>query len=178
MGFYGDVYTEIVTVTDLKDICFGKNYKDQILHTKLWIPSSWYSHGKLDVGFKIVMNAIKKESAAIDNVRLTGYCSAPRNLRENPLPTNGNLHGQVLQLQSTPQIPAEEPDTDGGDDSYYCLAADFPCEGEGMVHVCHYSARKGYQTFCIPEPDSDILRFYHNDYCGPCVGGYGGINMN
>jgi hypothetical protein len=42
-----------------------------------------------------------------------------------------------------------------------------------MVHVCHYSARLGYQTFCIPEADSEVLRFYKNDYCGPCVGGYG-----
>ena len=59
---------------------------------------------------------------------------------------------------------------------YYCLSEDFPCEGgNGMVHVCHYSSRKGYQTFCIPEADSEVLRFYSHDYCGPCVGGYGGI---
>ena len=63
------------------------------------------------------------------------------------------------------------------EDVPYCVSADFPCEGEGsdMVYVCHYSARKGYQTFCIPETDSDILRFYPNDYCGPCEGGYGGL---
>jgi hypothetical protein len=42
-----------------------------------------------------------------------------------------------------------------------------------MVYACHYSARHGYQTFCVPEPDSDILGFYPKDYCGPCVGGYG-----
>jgi hypothetical protein len=63
------------------------------------------------------------------------------------------------------------------EDIPYCVSEDFPCEGEGhdMVYVCHYSARKGYQTFCIPETDSDILRFYPNDYCGPCEGGYGGL---
>ena len=63
------------------------------------------------------------------------------------------------------------------DDIPYCVSEDFPCEGDGsnMVFVCHYSARKGYQTFCIPESDSDILRFYPNDYCGPCEGGYGGL---
>jgi len=63
------------------------------------------------------------------------------------------------------------------EDVPYCVSEDFPCQGEGddMVHVCHYSARKGYQTFCIPETDSDIMRFYPNDYCGPCEGGYGGI---
>ena len=61
------------------------------------------------------------------------------------------------------------------DDLPYCLSEDFPCEGEeaNMVYVCHYSARKGYQTFCVPETDSDILRFYANDYCGSCEGGRG-----
>ena len=74
--------------------------------------------------------------------------------------------------------PADEPGMDAEDGAYYCLSNDFPCEGgEGMVHVCHYSARLGYQTFCIPEADSEVLRFYKNDYCGPCVGGYGGINI-
>jgi len=67
--------------------------------------------------------------------------------------------------------------SENDEDVPYCVSVDFPCEGEedDMVHVCHYSARKGYQTFCIPESDSDILRFYPNDYCGPCEGGYGGI---
>jgi hypothetical protein len=62
-------------------------------------------------------------------------------------------------------------------DTPYCVSEDFPCEGESSdtVFVCHYSARKGYQTFCIRETDSDILRFYPNDYCGPCTGGYGGL---
>jgi hypothetical protein len=66
--------------------------------------------------------------------------------------------------------------SENDEDIPYCVTEDYPCEGEGsdMVHVCHYSARKGYQTFCIPESDSDILRFYPHDYCGPCEGGYGG----
>ena len=41
-----------------------------------------------------------------------------------------------------------------------------------MVYVCHYSVRDGYKTFCVPEADSDALRFYPKDYCGQCVGGY------
>merc|ERR1712071_685245 len=51
------------------------------------------------------------------------------------------------------------------EDVPYCLSKDYPCEGEedNMVYVCHYSARQGYQTFCVPEADSDILRFYPND---------------
>jgi hypothetical protein len=74
---------------------------------------------------------------------------------------------------------AAEPSKDG--DEPYCLHADYPCtdsdgEEEGMVHVCHYSTRAGYQTFCIPEADSDIMRFYTNDYCGPCEGWNGKTN--
>jgi hypothetical protein len=63
------------------------------------------------------------------------------------------------------------------EDIPYCVSEDYPCEGEdsNMVYVCHYSAHEGYQTFCIPESDSDILRFYPNNYCGPCEGGYGGV---
>jgi hypothetical protein len=59
-----------------------------------------------------------------------------------------------------------------GEDAPYCIHKDFPCEGDeaNMVYVCHYSTRAGYQTFCIPEGDSDIMRFYANDYCGPCEG--------
>jgi hypothetical protein len=66
-------------------------------------------------------------------------------------------------------------DENYSEDLPYCVTEDFPCEGdeENMVYVCHYNARKGYQTFCVPERDSDILRFYPNDYCGPCEGGYG-----
>jgi hypothetical protein len=63
------------------------------------------------------------------------------------------------------------------EDIPYCVSEDFPCEVEGSdaVFVCHYSTSRGYQTFCIPETDSDILRFYPNDYCGPCEGGYGAL---
>ncbi|KAL3920133.1 MAG: hypothetical protein SGILL_003414 [Bacillariaceae sp.] len=59
-----------------------------------------------------------------------------------------------------------------GEDGPYCLNQDFPCTGDeaNMAYVCHYSTRGGYQTFCIPEVDSDIMRFYANDYCGPCEG--------
>jgi len=58
-------------------------------------------------------------------------------------------------------------------DDHFCVVEDYPCGPENYkVYVCHYSARDGYKTFCVPEPDSDALRFYPKDYCGPCVGGY------
>ena len=58
------------------------------------------------------------------------------------------------------------------EDTPYCVHEDYPCKGdeENMVYVCHYSSRAGYQTFCIPEMDSDILRFNKNHQCGPCDG--------
>ena len=60
-----------------------------------------------------------------------------------------------------------------GGDSHYCSKDEYPCgEINENVHVCHYSARDGYQTYCVPEADSDILGYYPKDYCGHCVGGY------
>ncbi|VEU42898.1 unnamed protein product, partial [Pseudo-nitzschia multistriata] len=66
---------------------------------------------------------------------------------------------------------AAEPCNDD-DDAPYCLHDDYPCQGdeERMVYVCHYSSISGYQTFCVPEVDSDILRFNSNHHCGPCDG--------
>jgi len=55
----------------------------------------------------------------------------------------------------------------------YCASVDYPCgEDAGFVHVCHYSSRDGYQTFCVPESDSDVIAYVPKDYCGPCIGGY------
>lgn len=96
----------------------------------------------------------KNSNVAVYTVRFT--CACTRRLEEEGSPA------------------VEEPSKDP-DDMPYCLSEDFPCEGDeaNMVYVCHYSARKGYQTFCVPEADSDILRFYAHDYCGPCEGGQG-----
>ena len=59
-------------------------------------------------------------------------------------------------------------------DGHYCASVDYPCgDNDEKVYICHYSAKNGYQTYCVPEPDSDIVAFYPKDYCGPCVGGYG-----
>ena len=50
---------------------------------------------------------------------------------------------------------------------FHCSRTDYPCPNEG-VYVCHYSTRDGYQTFCVPELDSEVVQFYPHDYCGPC----------
>jgi len=68
---------------------------------------------------------------------------------------------------------AEKPTTDDND-GHFCVSEDYPCGEDGTrVNVCHYSARDGYKTFCVPEADSDVLAFYKKDYCGPCVRGFG-----
>jgi len=67
---------------------------------------------------------------------------------------------------------AVEANIDEGEDAPYCAHKDYPCEGdeESMVYVCHYSSRAGYQTFCMPEMDSDVIRFNRNHHCGQCDG--------
>jgi hypothetical protein len=82
-----------------------------------------------------------------------------------------NLQDMAQNDEQLSAMVESSTETDGS--APFCQAQLYPCEsGSGMVHVCHYSARRGYQTFCIPEADSEILRFYTQDYCGPCVGGY------
>jgi len=57
---------------------------------------------------------------------------------------------------------------------HFCASEDYACGDSGdLVHVCHYSAKDGYQTYCVPESDSDVVAYFPKDYCGPCVGGYG-----
>ena len=56
---------------------------------------------------------------------------------------------------------------------HYCSKEVHPCGPTNEnVYVCHYSARDGYQTFCVPEEDTDILAYYPKDHCGPCFGGF------
>jgi hypothetical protein len=114
----------------------------------------------------------------------TILCGASRRLvgegkedgpRALPAPTAALGEIDSEQGFMTDEMKAASRDGDDSDDPEdvpYCVHEDFPCEGdeENMVHVCHYSTRAGYQTFCIPETDSDIMRFYSNDYCGPCEG--------
>jgi hypothetical protein len=157
-ALYNDIF---VTIVDRRsyNIGFGSE-TDEKFNVRLEIPKGWYDGGELDIGFRVHMtNSITTNGGGIDNFVISADCSGRRAAEERKIPEN-------------------EPSADGEDGSFYCLSEDFPCEGgNSMVHVCHYSSRRGYQTFCIPEPDSEILRFYSNDYCGPCVDGYGGEDI-
>jgi hypothetical protein len=162
--FYNDIQVT-GTLSANRNISFKSDKSDSIYAVKMTIPKYWYEKNgyKLRISFKIeTATSINKESYGIDNFRLHASCKRRQLDSED---------GSVVSP------PASEPDESGDDGSFYCLSVDFPCEGgAGMVNVCHYSTRKGYETFCIPEADSEILRFYTQDYCGPCVGGFGGVN--
>jgi hypothetical protein len=154
------LYNDIaLTIVDRKtyDVGFDSEM-DEKFHIKLEIPKIWYGEGELEIGFRVHMTkSITTNGGGVDNFEISADCSR-----------------RVAEKRNTPGL---EPSDDAEDGSFYCLSEDFPCQGgNNMVHLCHYSTRRGYQTFCIPEADSEILRFYSNDYCGPCVGGYGGVD--
>jgi len=102
-------------------------------------------------------------------------CSSDLMCESQPVPGMGldrrriNENDEGFKPEPIPEDGDEEQE-----DVPYCLAEEFPCEGEEekMVHICHYIPRQGYQTFCVPEVDTVILEFYPHDYCGPCEGGY------
>jgi hypothetical protein len=132
------------------------------------IPNGYFSQGTLAIGFK-ALTPTSVGHYGIDNVRIATKCSDP----------NAGRMLEAVTTMAGGAGPAAEPTVDGDDESYYCLAEDFPCDGgTDFVYVCHYSARLGYRTFCIPEADSEVLRFYANDYCGPCVGGFAGVQAS
>lgn len=124
------------------------------------IPKRWWSNhnNELPFGFKVVtMNDINDDSYGIDDFTIVVDCGTQRR-------TKGISEDH----------PENESSEQGDGDSYYCKSADYPCgEGHDMVNICHYSTRQGYTTFCIPERDSEVLRFYSNDYCGPCANSFG-----
>jgi len=68
---------------------------------------------------------------------------------------------------------SEKARADNNNDKQSCVAKDYPCRGENMVYICHYSAYRGYQSLCVREDKThEIFSAYHDDYCGPCVGGF------
>ena len=161
---YNDI-TVTKTESSKRNLGFLASELDQKFQVEVTIPARWYTSGFLEIGFKVnLQQGTDVTSAGIDNVRLTAVCESAQ---------RRDVEQAVLA-----ETPVAEPDMYAEDGGSYCSTADFPCQGEGNVHVCHYDVKRGYQTFCLPESDSEVLRFYSNDYCGPCVGGYGRINMN
>jgi hypothetical protein len=191
-GYFANLHSTVVHVD------FGTANRgfglaaDGVHHFTVLIPNEGYfdaatAGGILSLGFRATLIAdellIGEETLGIDNISLSTKCSDPhagrllehgqeqasqdRQISENDTTTTTHKMMMVDPL-GMPPPPVLEPGEDGDDDSYYCASVDFPCE-DGKVYVCHYGGpEQGYVTFCIPEPDSEILRFYHRDYCGPC----------
>lgn len=170
-GIYSTVEYEDTTTDEDTNRSIGLQVFEVI------IPNGYFSLGSLEIGFKAAVD--NDGHFGIDNVVLATKCSDPN---------AGRMLEHVVKAAASMHMPpASEPALDGEDESYYCLAEDFRCEAPSSdddndkhdyVYVCHYSALQGYRTFCIPETDSEVLRFYGNDYCGPCVGGFAGVQVN
>jgi hypothetical protein len=152
-------------------------------------------HSKGDDTVAIILRYLQTSNVnswfAILSTSLSAQCTSTgkRLLQDGP-----NSNGPALSSSSSSSVTlasatttvesaaaaAAAVDDNNNKSSFYCVARDYPCEGgTDFVNVCHYSARLGYQTFCIPEADSEVLRFYSKDYCGPCVGSgsFGGSSI-
>jgi hypothetical protein len=152
--------------------------------------------GKLQIGFEIFWAghmtprnaASSKKSAGVDNLVLLARGEICHSVHDVPKAASGFSHGNVAttakMVDSSSSHDENKPDLDDG---YFCPAKHFPCrlesELEGSIgfgsdiqaqlaEVCIYSRAKGYITQCIPESDTDMLRYHDNGYCGRCSDGY------
>jgi hypothetical protein len=101
--------------------------------------------------------------------------SGRRNMETNSAETDGKNAGEFERITREDGIFIDhQKEQDRKTAGHFCSAIDYPCgDKDNMVNVCHYSTKDGYQTFCFPEQDSDVIAYVPKDYCGPCVGGYG-----
>lgn len=102
-------------------------------------------------------------------------CEAPtRRSLSSSTENSSKSAGEFERLARDDGISVDQLHQDGNPkEGHFCSSVDYPCGDKGdMVNVCHYSSRDGYQTFCVPESDSDVIAYVPKDYCGPCVGGY------
>jgi hypothetical protein len=197
-GYFADLHSTVVHVDfGDTDRGFGLA-TDGVHHFTVLIPNEGYfdaaAGGSLALGFRatrIADHPNGEDTLGIDNIMLSTKCSNPYDAerlleheqeqasQDNP---RSSAFGQQQQQQQEdhskhklmivdslgmPPLASQPRSDDGAIDSFYCSNADYPCEGN-KVYVCHYSLKRGYATYCVPEPDSDILRFYDTDYCGPC----------
>ena len=104
-------------------------------------------------------------------------CDDVRRLEDNIGDKSGG-NDNIEQGFMTEEMKAAGELSEDSDDAPYCVHEDYPCNGdeEKMVYICHYSRQKGYQTFCIPEMDSDILQFDGRNHCGKCDG-WNGVEL-
>jgi hypothetical protein len=168
------------SVTPAMDVAYDSVHVDQAHKVELRISPSYYTAGRLDIELRVNMNkSINNESAGIDNFKVTahGLC-----FKDNL----SFLEGSAIPAKSGPNVlmnengmPYDESEKKTGNEvdkveTHHCSLKEFPCGDGQKVHICHHNSNLGYQTFCVSEDESDIVQFYANSYCGPCVGGFGG----
>lgn len=173
------------SITPAMKVAFNTNYADQAHKVEMRIPPSYFSNGSLQVEMRVTMDdVIENESAGIDNLKVTahGLCSTSNTLNTGSAINQNNQDGPDRLLEGSQgksklvlmNENKDQSDWSNDEGSPFCNSKDYPCTGDNTVYICHYNPHIGYQTFCVPEDESDIVKFYANSYCGPCVGGFGG----
>ena len=96
-----------------------------------------------------------------------GHGSNTKALRYQYVPSTDSSRGRAASPTSAyKNAPVDEPSMDGSEEDDYeesgphCTVKDFPCEGGTQAYICHYSVFKGYNTYCVNEEDTDVIRFY------------------
>jgi len=173
------------SLTPPMNVAFNSSYADQAHKVEIRIPPSYYSDGTLEIEMRATMDdVIENESAGIDNLKVMahGLCATNNPLNTGSTISQNQQNGPDRLLEGN-QVKAkvvhkndiaDQSSWSNDDGEPFCSSEDYPCTGNNTVYICHYNPHIGYQTFCVPEEESDIVKFYANSYCGPCVGGFGG----
>jgi len=166
------------SITPSMNAAFNESYADQAHKVELYIPPIYYSTGNLNIVFSVDMNdIIENESAGIDNIKVTanGLCYVNNTAFEtgSVIPAKSGPNRLLDENERLSELNEQIHKAGYEVETSYCSAKEYPCETE-KVNICHYNPHLGYQTFCVSEEESDIVKFYMNSYCGPCVGGFGG----
>jgi len=177
-GSKGGVSWLRYSITPSMHVAYNETYLDQAHKVELRIPKSYYKSGNLDIGFSVAMDdTIENESVGMDNIKVTAnglcYTNSSAFAGGSVIPANSGPNRLLDENERLSKLNEEIYDMESETEAPYCSAQDYPCE-EGKVNICHYNPHLGYQTFCVSEEESDIVKFYVNSYCGPCVGGFGG----
>jgi len=166
------------SITPAMDVAYNSAYADQAHKVELVIPPSYYVDGILNIDLGVnMLKSIENASAGINNFKVTahGLCFS-RDLAisdDSVLPVKAGPN-RLLDENHMPHDQATQKFNTKTGETSHCSLKEFPCEDKQKVHICHYNPNLGYQTFCVSEDESDIVQFYANSYCGPCVGGFGG----
>jgi hypothetical protein len=181
-------FTDASALGTTQDISWSRRFADAGSHhmVVMDVPREYFLGGELTLAFEVaIKDSIARKSAGVDNLVITGIGANPCDvnaaggMKANERDITKGASGFRVSSLMDSSAPDEDFDGDTEEDEGrgYCHSEDFPCgDAEGMVYVCHYSITSGYQTFCMKESDSDLVRTYPDDYCGPCIGGYGSLN--